>query len=134
MDFKRRLRLFLIGVVLGSVFMYFYVFRKQDIYKGPDRILHDKIGNTVLLSEGLEKCRLSCAGLTPAEVRKASYQSDISYKRDEKGKHGGKIYLCTFKEKLKGVSRIKFELTDSVNYIFYMEPISPCYCDSIFPY
>jgi hypothetical protein len=87
MDFSRRLRLFLIGVVLGSVIMYFYVLKDKNIYKSPKEVIKEKLLHFPLQLTTKAVCQIKCNNLDTAQLRKSWKNSEIDFglsKVDEK--------------------------------------------------
>jgi hypothetical protein len=87
MDFSRRLRLFLIGVVLGSVIMYFYVLKDRNIYKSPKEVIKEKLLHFPLQLSSKAACQNKCNNLDTAVLRKAWKTAEINLglsKVDEK--------------------------------------------------
>ena len=79
MDFSRRLRLFLIGVVLGSVIMYFYVLKDRNIYKMPKDVIKEKLLHFPLQLSTKAACTIECNKLDTAKLRKAWQHADIDF-------------------------------------------------------
>ena len=77
MDFSRRLRLFLIGVVIGSVVMYFYTFKDRNIYKSPSEVIQDKLTHLPLKITPEATCKIACMQLDTAKLRKQWKNSAI---------------------------------------------------------
>jgi hypothetical protein len=87
MDFSRRLRLFLIGVVLGSVIMYFYVLKDKNIYKSPKEVIKEKLLHFPLQLSTKAACQIKCTNLDTAVLRKNWINASIDFslsKVDEK--------------------------------------------------
>ncbi len=87
MDFSRRLRLFLIGVVLGSVIMYFYVLKDKNIYKSPKEVIKEKLLHFPLQLSSKAACKIKCNDLDTAQLRKSWKDAEIDLgmsKVDEK--------------------------------------------------
>lgn len=77
MDFSRRLRLFLIGVVLGSVFMYFYVLKDKNIYKSPKEVIQMKLAHLPLQLSSKANCQVNCNAIDTAALRKLWLETEI---------------------------------------------------------
>ena len=79
MDFSRRLRLFLFGVVLGSVIMYFYVLKDRNIYKTPKDVLKEKLLHFPLQLSTKAICQIECNKLDTAKLRKVWKNATIDF-------------------------------------------------------
>lgn len=79
MDFSRRLRLFLIGVGLGSVLMYFWVLKDKNIYKMPSDVIKDKLLHFPLQFTSKAQCQIQCNKIDTALLRKAWKSADINF-------------------------------------------------------
>jgi hypothetical protein len=79
MDFSRRLRLFLFGVVLGSVIMYFYVLKGRNIYKTPKDVLKEKLLHFPLQLSTKAICQIECNKLDTSKLRKVWKNATIDF-------------------------------------------------------
>jgi hypothetical protein len=77
MDFSRRLRLFLIGVVLGSVIMYFYVLKDKNIYKSPKEVIKEKLLHFPMQLSTKAACQIACNNLDTSALRKVWLNAEI---------------------------------------------------------
>ena len=69
MDFKRRLRLFVIGILLGSGFVYVVLIRNTNFpaWTPNDRVIEQLKENAISISTKLQ-CQLTAAGLVDKDV------------------------------------------------------------------
>ena len=105
MDFSRRLRLFLIGVVLGSVLMYFYVLKDRNIYKSPKEVLKEKLLHFPLQMSTMALCQANCNQLDTALLRKAWNTSEINFSESKVNEKPCPLYHITLNKAI-GVSQI----------------------------
>lgn len=105
MDFSRRLRLFLIGVVLGSVLMYFYVLKDRNIYKSPKEVLQEKLLHFPLQMSTMALCQANCNQLDTALLRKAWNTSEINFSESKVNEKPCPLYHITLNKAI-GVSQI----------------------------
>jgi hypothetical protein len=97
MDFSRRLRLFLIGVVLGSVIMYFYVLKDRNIYKTPKDVLKEKLLHFPLQLSTKAACGIACNKLDTTLLRKAWKDAEIDFSSSLVNEKPCPIYHITLK-------------------------------------
>ncbi|MCC6251148.1 MAG: hypothetical protein IT238_01650 [Bacteroidia bacterium] len=83
MTFSRRLRLFLIGVVIGSVIMYFYVLKERNIYKTPKEVIKEKLTRFPLQISNKALCQLNCNETDTALLRKEWAKAEIDLSKSE---------------------------------------------------
>lgn len=83
MDFSKRLRLFLVGVVLGSIVMYFLVFKDRDIYKSPQQVIKMQLTANKLEYSKHATCRMECRNISEDEVKAILADGDIDYGKSQ---------------------------------------------------
>lgn len=105
MDFSRRLRLFLVGIVLGSIIMYFYVLKDRNIYKMPKDVIKEKLLHFPLQLSTKALCQVECNKLDTAKLRKAWKEADIDFSLSKVNEKPCPIYQITLKPAI-GETRI----------------------------
>jgi len=105
MDFSRRLRLFLIGVVLGSVVMYFYVLKDKNIYKTPKEVIKEKLIHLPLQLSSKALCQVNCTKLDTSLLRKAWKNAEIDLGLSKVSEKPCPIYHITLNPSL-GTNKI----------------------------
>lgn len=77
----KRVSLFLLGVLMGSIFMYFMVFRDRDYIKTPEQIIKEQLQHRkfVVTPQGL--CFMQCKNITDDEIKKLFITGTINYKK-----------------------------------------------------
>jgi hypothetical protein len=83
MDFTRRLKLFLFGVVLGSFIMYFMVFKDRDIYKSPQQVIMEGLHKNKLELTKHGACRMKCRNITELEAKQLLAEGDVNYSKSK---------------------------------------------------
>lgn len=83
MDTKRRIYLFLLGVVIGSILVYFLILKDRNIYKSPQEIILGRLNAGKLVYTDHAKCRMACRGITEAEVKEVLSKGEVNYKKSE---------------------------------------------------
>jgi len=71
------------GVLLGSVLMYFYVFKDRDIYKSPQQVITEKLEKGKFEYTKHGACRMDCRGISEAEIKDILKNGDINYKKSD---------------------------------------------------
>ncbi len=80
MDFKRRLRLFIFGVLLGSFVVWGFLFRGRDLpaWTPEGRVLEELQKNPVKISS-LAKCKSACYEITEADILQVLGTADVKF-------------------------------------------------------
>lgn len=68
---------------MGSVFMYFYVFKDRDIYKSPQEVIKERLNRGKLIFTKHGECRMKCRNISEAEVRAIMNDGDINYSKSQ---------------------------------------------------
>ncbi len=79
MDFSKRLRLFLTGIIIGSVVMYFFVLKDSNIYKGPKEVIKGKLTDFPTQFSTKAMCQIKCYDIDTAVLRKSWNRADIQF-------------------------------------------------------
>jgi hypothetical protein len=83
MKTARRIRLFVFGVILGSIIMYFFVFKDRNIYKSPSEVIHGKLQSHELVYTKHASCRMRCRGISESEVKAILLNGEVNYKKSQ---------------------------------------------------
>jgi len=130
MDFSRRLRLFLIGVVLGSVIMYFYVLKDKNIYKSPKEVIKEKLLHFPLQLSTKAACQVKCNSLDTAKLRKAWKDAEIDFNLSKVREKPCPIYHITLSPAVGATKIINCSVCDDfVVMQEIMEVKTTCACD-----
>lgn len=127
MNFGRRLRLFLIGVVLGSVVMYFYFLKDRNIYKTPTEVIKEKLFHNALQLTTLSQCKVDCIKLDTALLRKSWAQSTVDFGASKVHEKPCPIYQIKLDKPVSGISSFECQVCESFNVLINMEADS-CKC------
>ncbi len=128
MDFSRRLRLFLIGVVLGSVLMYFYVLKDRNIYKSPKEVLLEKLLHFPLQMSTMALCQANCNHLDTALLRKAWSKAEINFSESKVNEQPCPLYHIRLNKAI-GVSQIFMcSICDDFVVLQEIKEIAKCDC------
>lgn len=79
----KRIRLFLMGVVLGSIIMYFFVFKERNVYKSPSEVIHGKLQSKQLQYTKHAQCRMQCRSISESEVLEILKNGEINYDKSQ---------------------------------------------------
>lgn len=119
-SFGRRLRLFLIGVVIGSIAMYFMVFRERDLYKTPTKIIQERVLKHPSGMTARAQCLMECYQVLPSEVRQLVENSDIAFSKSDVHRKPNPIYR--FEPETPGkISAVWFEVGDTTSTLLDLE-------------
>lgn len=130
MDFSRRLRLFLIGVVLGSVIMYFYVLKDKNIYKTPKQVIKEKLLHFPLQLSTKAACQITCNHLDTAQLRKVWINAEIEFGKSKVDAKPCPIYNITLAKAIGDTKVMECSVCD--DFVVMQEIIdvnSSCNCN-----
>jgi hypothetical protein len=78
-DNKRRVRLFTIGVVFGTIVMYFAVFKNRNIYKSPQEVVLGRMTDNPMKTTDKAECKLKCFNLDGPDLKLYFQKADVSF-------------------------------------------------------
>lgn len=80
MEFRKRLRLFIFGILLGSGIVWAFLFRNRDMpaWTPEGRVLEALQNNPVKISS-LAKCKLSCYELSTDDILEVLRTADVHF-------------------------------------------------------
>jgi hypothetical protein len=128
MDFSRRLRLFLIGVVLGSVLMYFYVLKDKNVYKLPKDVIREKLLHFPMQMSTKAACQIKCYQLDTVLLRKAWKNSSIDFSKSKVNEKPCPIYYITLSEKIGNFTILECSVCDEFAVLQQFVEVKPI-CD-----
>jgi hypothetical protein len=79
----RRFRLFFTGVILGSIVMYFMVFKDKNYFSTPEQVIKEQLLKRKLIFTKHGQCRMECRGISEAEVKEVMKSGSVNYKKSE---------------------------------------------------
>lgn len=83
MNTARRIRLFVFGVVLGSIVMYFLVFKNRNVYKSPSEVIHGKLQSQPLQLSLKAQCTMRCYAISESEIKEILINSEVNYPKSK---------------------------------------------------
>lgn len=109
MNFWARLRLFVIGILLGSVFVYFVLIRNNDFpaWTPSGRVLEQLQENPIKISTKLD-CQLKEAQLKPNDVVYILASAEVIFKESEVRNVNEKKYVLIGKAQNNKEYKISF--------------------------
>jgi hypothetical protein len=129
MDFSRRLRLFLIGVVLGSVIMYFYVLKDRNIYKSPKEVIKEKLIHLPLQLSSKALCQVNCSKLDTLKLRKLWKEAEIDFSKSKTSEKPCPIYYITLSAGFDKTTILNCSVCDDFIVMQeIVEPMDTCNC------
>jgi len=116
-DFGRRLRLFSIGLVLGSVVVYFTVFKNRNIYKSPSEVIKEKLLKYPATVTPEAKESMDSLNLQPSSIKSIIEDGDIEFGNSEVHKKPCPEYFFRNTNPAFPVDYICFSLCDSTSQL-----------------
>ena len=83
MNPARRIRLFVIGVLLGSIIMYVLVFKNRNVYKSPAEVIHGKLQSQHLEYSKHALCRMQCRNISEKEIKEILLNGEVNYAKSQ---------------------------------------------------
>ena len=83
MKTSRRIRLFVMGVLLGSIIMYFFVFKNRNVYKSPSEVIHGKLQSQHLEYSRHAQCRMQCRNISESEIKEILLNGEVNYSKSQ---------------------------------------------------
>ena len=117
MKTARRIRLFVFGVVLGSIIMYFFVFKDRNIYKSPGEVIHGKLQEHRLEYSKHATCRMACRNISESEVKEILQYGEVNYSKSQVHDKPCASYALEGKSSDGQQLRIVFAACDSVTKV-----------------
>lgn len=113
MNTRRRIYLFLVGVILGSIITWFFVLKNRNIYKSPQEVILGRLKSNPLQFSEHSLCRLECTHLTSDEVKALLVDGDVNYSESKVHEKPCPFYAVEGKAKDGREIRAVFESCDS---------------------
>ena len=121
-DFGRRLWLFSLGLVIGSVVVYFSVFKNRNFYKSPQEVIIEKLLKYPSTVKQEAKNNMDALHLKGEDIRKILEQGDVEFSNSEVHRKPCPIYFIRNTDESVKVQSIRFELCDSTSCLINITP------------
>lgn len=121
-DFGKRLRLFSIGLVIGSVVVYFSVFKNRNIYKSPQEVILEKLLKFPSTVKPEAKNIMDSLHVNGEDIRKILEQGDVEFSNSEVHRKPCPIYFIRNTDESVLVKSVRFELCDSTSCLIKIIP------------
>jgi Domain of unknown function (DUF4258) len=131
MTFKKRLRLYMIGVVIGLPIMWFMVRRKQTI-KFPSEIIVEQMSAKPLVYTHHARCRMECRNISEDEIIAILKTGDVNFGKSEPHATPCKKYAIEGKTNDGQEVRIIFAQCDDVTKVITaidLDVEHTCHCE-----
>ena len=116
-DFPRRLKLFILGVVIGSIVMYFSVFKGRNIYKSPQEVVIGKLLKYPSQASELASKKIRENNISTDEIKELLNNGDVKFSESEVHKKPCPIYKIENELDNKKLRTVFFELCDSTSIL-----------------
>lgn len=114
-DFPRRLKLFMFGVILGSVVMYFAVFKDRNVYKSPQEVVLEKLLRFPSTANKVSSDKMELNKIKIEEIKELLKNGDVNFSESEVHKKPCPIYKIENNLEEKPLKTVFFELCDSTS-------------------
>jgi len=129
MNMGKRVRLFIIGVILGSIIMYFFVLKDRNIYLGPEEVIITKIQEGKPKISSKAKCKMDCYDISAAEIKLLLENADIDFSASDVHGKPCKTYIINNEDNSVELNQVTFQLCDTVIILSNIEVKSKKTCD-----
>lgn len=84
-EFLRRLRLFAVGAAVGSIILYFLIWKenRKSYYQWPSEIIKERIQTRPLVYTQHAECRMKCRAIDKTDIREIMMNGTINYSKSE---------------------------------------------------
>jgi hypothetical protein len=114
-DFPRRLKLFIAGVIIGSIVMYFSVFKGRNIYKSPQEVVIGKLLKYPSEASEAASKKIRENNISTDEIKELLNNGDVKFSQSEVHKKPCPIYKIENELSDKKLRTVFFELCDSTS-------------------
>lgn len=132
MNTARRIRLFVFGVVLGSLVMYFLVFKNRNVYKSPSEVIHGKLMSHAMQLSLKAQCNMQCYHISESEIKEILIQSEVNYSKSKVHEKPCPFYALEGKTSKGRNLRVEFAECDSLTKVLSAMDLSitgdTCHC------
>jgi hypothetical protein len=111
LTFAKRLRLFMVGVVIGSVIVYFMVLKDRDIYKTPEQIILTNLTEKPGRLNERPSCLLKCLNADEQVLKEWYKSASVYYSESDVRRLPAPIYKIYLKENPYKIEAIRVELS-----------------------
>lgn len=120
-DFSRRLKLFLVGVFIGSLVMYFGVFKGRDVWKSPQDVIIGKINRYSFEIDSLAYSQIEKHKFTKEQIQEVIDNADVNYSESEVRKKPCPVYKIYNDNKHGKINSIIMEVCETSNVLKSIE-------------
>lgn len=79
----KRVSLFVFGALIGSLAMYFMVFKDKSYFKTPEQTIKDQLKSRAFVLTKHGACRMECRGITEQEIKQLFINGSVNYDKSE---------------------------------------------------
>jgi len=131
MNFFQRFKRFMVGVLLGSILVFFFFSDRSELITAwmPNERVMKRLRETTLLIPDSVRCRLNCHQLDSTKVSGLLTDGDVSF-ANSFTRQEPKLYKVDFEQHEIPV-RLTFACTDSTSAVvevLSLEGLRPCDC------
>jgi|LakMenEpi03Aug12_release.lakeMendotaPanAssembly.Ray.scaffolds.fasta_scaffold535923_1 hypothetical protein len=109
MNFGKRLKLYLAGFLIGSIVVYFFVYKDRNIYKTPEEIILERAAGNPTLYQSRPLCIMKCKNLGDSLPDAFWKTGTVSYKESDVRKEPNPVYKIYFTQNSMGIEWVRLE-------------------------
>ncbi len=113
LSWGKRIRLYLFGLIVGLVVVYFFVLKDKNIYKTPQEVIFERMQHWELQLSDISACKFSCIQKDSKELIKLLPNSEIIYGESEVRKEPFPVYKIYTRDTNGPIEYYRAEMRDS---------------------
>lgn len=117
LSWGKRIRLYLFGLIIGLVVVYFFVMKDKNIYKTPQEVIFERLQHWELQLSEISRCKFNCIKKNPDELIKLIPGAEIVYSESEVRKEPFPIYKIYTHDATGPIDHFRAEMRDSTFYL-----------------
>jgi hypothetical protein len=117
LSWGKRIRLYLFGLIIGLVVVYFFVMKDKNIYKTPQEVIFERLQHWELQVSEISQCKFNCIQKDSKDLIKIIPGSEIVYGESEVRKEPFPIYKIYTHDASGPIDYFRAEMRDSTFYL-----------------
>ena len=113
LSWGKRIRLYLFGLILGLVIVYFFVLKDSNIYKTPQEIIFERLKHYELEESEITRCKFSCIQSNKNELLKMLPGFEVVYGESDVRKEPYPVYKIYTHQEESPIKYFRAEMRDS---------------------
>jgi len=113
LSWGKRIQLYLFGLILGLVVVYFFVLKDKNIYKTPQEIIFERLKSYSIIDSEISLCKFNCIGRDHKELGILLETAEINYSESDVRKKPFPVYKIYGKNQGSAIQFFRAEMRDT---------------------